>query len=272
MIEKIYHYTDITTLGLILKNKTIRFKRFDSMDDRTETDGLPEMLKKNYFLSCWVLDMKEKIPQWAMYAPQGVRIEMPIRWYKKFLIPIEGTNQYIDKIPLEDNHPAKKMFFPRPFSDWFQQGKKYYFVPPMDDVDGFMVKVKYHENFTELKKQNWKENYQGNGIDLLNQAAPIKYKDAYWSFQDEIRFYLYAGCKHEDRHDMPEYIDLPIDENALKEIKIRLYPNCSKENWQQVKDLISDNFATLDANEIMECSLLDGKYYPKTLDVEDLNP
>ena len=111
MIERIYHYTDIKTLGLILKNRTIRFKRFDLMDNRTETDGLPEMLKKNYFLSCWVSDAKEKIPQWAMYAPKGVRIELLKKWYKKFPIPIAGTDQYVDEMPIDESHPAKKLFF-----------------------------------------------------------------------------------------------------------------------------------------------------------------
>lgn len=263
MIKKIYHYTDITTLGLILKNKTIRFKRFDLMDDRTETDGLPEMLKKNYFLSCWVLDKNEKIPQWAMYSPNGVRIEMPVKWYKKFPIPIAGTDQYLEKMPVEDSHPAKNLFYPRPFFDWYQNGQKYYFAPPMDEEDGFIVKVEYDENFATLKKEHWRENEDGNGISLSHIATPIRFKDAYWSFQDEVRFYLHANCKHEERDGVPEYIDLPIDENALKEIKIRVYPNCSKEDFQRVKDLVSDNFATLDSTEIMERSLLDGKYFPK---------
>lgn len=263
MKEKIYHYTDIPTLALILKNKTIRFKRFDLMDDRTETDGLPEMLKKNYFLSCWVLDKNEKIPQWAMYAPRGVRIEILNKWYKKFPIPIAGTDQYLDKLPLEDSHPARNQFFPKAYFDWYQNGQKYYFSPPMDEEDGFIVKVEYDENFATLKKEHWREIENGNGISLSDIAAPIRFKDSYWSFQDEVRFYLYANCKHEDRHSLPEHIDLPIDENALKEIKIRVYPNCSEEDFQKVKDIVSDNFATSDSNEIVECSVLDGKYFAK---------
>ena len=45
----VYHYTSIKTLGLILKNRKIRFTRFDLLDDRTEVEGLPELLKKRYF-------------------------------------------------------------------------------------------------------------------------------------------------------------------------------------------------------------------------------
>ena len=49
-IFMVYHYTSIKTLGLILKNRKIRFTRFDLLDDRTEVEGLPELLKKRYFL------------------------------------------------------------------------------------------------------------------------------------------------------------------------------------------------------------------------------
>lgn len=50
MNENIYHYCSVDTLEKILANRTIRFSRFDKMDDQTETVGLPEMLKKNVLL------------------------------------------------------------------------------------------------------------------------------------------------------------------------------------------------------------------------------
>ncbi len=263
MPEKIFHYCTIDTLEKILANKTIRFSRFDRMDDQTETDGLPEILKKKYFISCWVSDSKEKIPQWAMYAPRGVRIELPTKWYRKFPIPIAGTDQFQEKLALEDGNPAEKMFYPIPYFDWFSLGEKFFFMPPFDEYDRFITKVIYNENFTQLKQRYWKANEDGTSISLAHQAAPIKFKDDYWSFQDEVRFYLFAHCKHEDRHQLPNYIDLPIDAEALKQIKIRLYPNCTSEDWEAVKNLISDTFSTLDSNDIIEKSDLEGKYFPK---------
>ena len=268
MIDRIYHYTDIKTLGLILKNRTIRFKRFDLMDDRTETDGLPEMLKKNYFLSCWVSDVKEKIPQWAMYAPKGVRIELPRKWYKKFPIPIAGTDQYLAEMPIDENHPAKNTFFPTPFADWFKNNQKYYFAPPVNEESSFVVKVEYATDFIDQKKRHWIENEDGAGILLSHIDAPVKYKDAYWDFQDEIRFFLFANCINENRNDLPEYIDLPIDDSALKKIKIRLYPNCLAKDKYAVQELIADNFPTLDGSALLESSLLDGKYFPKNINAD----
>ena len=258
-IEKVYHYCSIDTLQKILSNKTIRFGRFDLMDDQTETHGLPEMLKKKYFLSCWVADSKEKIPQWAMYAPQGVRIELPLRWYKHHKIPVDGTDQYIDKLP---ETGFGKPFFPFPF-EHYQQRSKFFFTTPFDEEEGFIVKVRYNENFIELKKQLWRETENGDGIGLRHPAAPILYKDSYWSFQDEIRYYLQAICTHEDRNLLPEYFDIPISKDALRSIKIRLHPNCSVTDLNSVREIISDHLITSDSYDILQISHLDGKYKPK---------
>lgn len=263
MNEKIYHYCSIDTLEKILTNRTIRFSRFDNMDDQTETSGLPEMLKKLYFLSCWVADSKEKIPQWAMYAPEGVRIELPIKWYKKHPIPVAGTEEFIEKLPLEDNHPGKDIFYPFPYSDWWKPGNKYFIAPPLDENEGFVVKVNYSDDFLKLKKESWRTIEDGKSIEIIHPAAPIKFKDFFWSFQEEIRFYLYAFCRHEDRNSLPAFFDLPINEDALKLIKVRAYPNCSKEDFNRIKEIISNSFPAYDSDEIVERSSLDGKYFPK---------
>lgn len=258
-ITHVYHYCSIDTLEKILNYKTIRFGRFDLMDDKTETHGLPEMLKKKYFLSCWVADSKEKIPQWAMYAPAGVRIELPLRWYKHHKIPVEGTDQFMDKLP---NTGFGSPFFPFPF-EHLQKASKYFFATPIDEEKGFVVKVKYDENFIALKKQNWNELENGDGIGLTHLATPILYKDSYWSFQDEIRYYLVAIFNYEDRNFLPEYFDIPINDAALRSIKIRVYPNCSTDDYNSVREIISDHLITSDSHDILQRSELDGKYKPK---------
>ena len=48
-IEKVNHYTSIESLEKILESKKILFKRFDLMDDQTENEGVPNILKKNFF-------------------------------------------------------------------------------------------------------------------------------------------------------------------------------------------------------------------------------
>ena len=62
---KLYHYTSIETLALILKHKTIRFSRLDRVDDPDEYafsgDGVTPA---HYcFVSCWTKNSRENLPQ-----------------------------------------------------------------------------------------------------------------------------------------------------------------------------------------------------------------
>jgi len=78
---KIYHYTTIETLALILKNKTIRFNRLDQVDDVEETmygSGPDDLIYEKYtFTSCWTKEEQENLALWKMYAGyDGIRIGM----------------------------------------------------------------------------------------------------------------------------------------------------------------------------------------------------
>ena len=62
---KIYHYTSIETLALIVQNKTIRFNRLDFVDDCEESlygSGPTNIKLGQYtFVSCWTKDCKHSI-------------------------------------------------------------------------------------------------------------------------------------------------------------------------------------------------------------------
>ena len=77
---KLYHYTSIETLALILKNKTIRFSRLDRVDDPDEYSFKEDGITPAHycFVSCWTKNSKENLPQWYMYgnSTHGVRIEI----------------------------------------------------------------------------------------------------------------------------------------------------------------------------------------------------
>ena len=214
-IFMVYHYTSIKTLGLILKNRKIRFTRFDLLDDRTEVEGLPELLKKRYFLSCWVHEERENIPQWAMYTSEGVRIEFPEKWYKKHPIRIAGTEKVMYNFPIPDDLHFKNMFLILPFEEYFNEEKGYTFVPPLNEEDGLLTKVIYSENYVKLKENCWSNSEDGNIINLVHEAAPIKFKDSYWSFQNEIRYYIQAVVKNEDVDKLPQFLDVEISDEAI---------------------------------------------------------
>ena len=88
--QKIYHYTSIETLELILKNKKIRFNRLDKVDDMEESiyGSGPNRTKLGIyaFVSCWTKSEKENPALWKMYTDyKGVRIgldAMPFKTYK----------------------------------------------------------------------------------------------------------------------------------------------------------------------------------------------
>ena len=87
---KIYHYTSIQTLALILRNKKIRFNRLDKVDDMEESiyGSGPNRTKLGIyaFVSCWTKSEKENPALWKMYTDyKGVRIgldAMPFKTYK----------------------------------------------------------------------------------------------------------------------------------------------------------------------------------------------
>ena len=85
---KIYHYTTIETLALILKNRNIRFNRLDKVDDleeaRTKSNGLN--LAQYRFISCWTKSEEESIPLWKMYTNNGigVRIGLEQKMFKEY--------------------------------------------------------------------------------------------------------------------------------------------------------------------------------------------
>ena len=70
---KLYHYTNLKTLALILKHRTLRFNRLDKVDDLEEnvkSNGLN--LGQYIFVSCWTEDAEESIPLWRMYGSNNI--------------------------------------------------------------------------------------------------------------------------------------------------------------------------------------------------------
>jgi hypothetical protein len=61
---KIYHYTNVESLAMILKNKTIRFNRLDKVDDIEEGNAESSGVRfcKYVFVSCWTENPEESIP------------------------------------------------------------------------------------------------------------------------------------------------------------------------------------------------------------------
>jgi hypothetical protein len=69
--SRVFHYTSLESLALILKARTLRFTRLDRVDDVSEAQQLAGInFGQYFFVSCWTQETKESIPQWNMYSKE----------------------------------------------------------------------------------------------------------------------------------------------------------------------------------------------------------
>ena len=190
---KIYHYTNIDTLALILKNRTIRFNRADFVDDLEE--GIIESHGINFgkytFISCWTENQEESIPLWKMYTngTSGVRIGLEKKaMFKRYPIP--------EKNPYGITSLGGPSICDYPPEEFYGQSK--YTLPLIynsnnEECNGFYRKVKYVDDVNKYMKdfmQTSSTDGTNRGFTLILYGEIGSYKHSRWSFEDESRFVL----------------------------------------------------------------------------------
>lgn len=220
---QVYHYTTISALALILHSKRIRFSRLDTLDDVRETAGIPSILPYSIYVSCWTLDEKENIVLWDMYTrTRGIRIELPREFYNDYKS---------EKKSIHEN--LKDHVFPLPEVE--SETKIRYFQTLGPGADGFSVKVEYCSDAEVTKLQQFE---LGPGsVKTSSWSNLVKYKDDQWSFQQEFRYFL-IGSLYYAPNPMPDYVDVPINDDVLNNIKIRLHPNAEPDSKLIVQALL----------------------------------
>lgn len=188
---KIYHYTTIDSLAMIVSSSSIKFNRLDKVDDLEErTEPSKIKLWQYLFVSCWTENAEESIPLWRMYSgnAHGVRIGMDIDMFEDNIV--DGSNVpaniihegfWVGKIPAQDL--LRKDYFVMPaVMRHIEKGKDTLFYCHMDYVDDVNEKTK--------------DAYQLTTADGIHATSNIsfgeigKYKNKRWAFQDETRFRL----------------------------------------------------------------------------------
>lgn len=244
-MAKIYHYTSIDTLALIMNNKTIRFNRLDRVDDKEETlfGSGPFNIKvsKNVFVSCWTRNPKENPDLWQRYTKdKGVRIALDEDMFQTYQI-----NDHF------------KSFFP----DWFKDVDDCVFPLPLNEAK--LYDVKYVENNKELI--NSCGSYENDYIQFKIQGLGIYKKKEYWEQQEESRFKLFAFPSTRDasikinshsvndilsamdtvtslllrNHQIAlEYYDMPLKKDVLNNIEITMGPNTTDDDKAKVRRII----------------------------------
>ena len=252
--EYLYHYTNIETLALILKNHTIRLNNLSNMDDLQECKARDlDNAGRFVFVSSWTEDEQENIPMWKMYASleQGIRIKLKKNPFKQYTITedelkslfshsasIPGGNALLTNIPFKDLIDYKVC------------------TPQIIAPQNFLTKIEYTEdenkiypNIVELNESNFSVKIGSLG----------KYKNLYWSFQNEWRYILtffpldltknpdevlhdfqvYANLvRYDFKIEIFDYYDLYIDDQYFEQMEITFSPKMSLGNQIIVESLI----------------------------------
>lgn len=245
----IHHYTTIDNLALILESKRIRFTRLDLLDDIQEIKGLDHQilkLDKSIFVSSWTEDNEENIPLWKMYASitNGIRITMPQDMFQKHLIS-----------PFAENNHGMTIDMYSPFTkeETFYNGKYLIINSFVNSDANFYKNVEYINNFADKYKSLIQESENGVTIGCIWDLG--RYKSKKWEFQKEVRFTIYTKTLNPIFKNSPmkqydaanigqwfensdKYIDVPLSDEAFKNMTITLAPCVTDAQRVIVKSLI----------------------------------
>ena len=267
-MAKIYHYTTIDTLALIMLNKTIRFNRLDKVDDKEESifgsGPFDTKVSKNVFVSCWTRNPEENPDLWQRYARgnKGVRIALDEDMFQTYQI-----NDHF------------KSFFP----DWFKIIGDCFFPLPVNEAK--LYDVQYVENNEELIRRC--VSYANDFVNTKIHALGIYKKKKDWEQQGESRFKLFAfpltteasiGIKSHSVNDMIasldtvntllmsnhqialDYYDMPLKQGVLNSIEVTMGPNTTKDDKDKVRRILYPcPFYRLFSNRRITDSRLRGK-------------
>lgn len=250
MQDTLYHYTSIESLALILKNRTLRFARMDTVDDPQEcraSDSRNVALTR--YVSCWTATAQESIPMWREYAGVdcGVRIKMSCnpfaryRWNADTVASVTGM-----RCEADGDNPShfEKMLIP--FEELWDRGL---FVVEFGGESNMLHKVEYSNDPNLLFPKTLE--ISKNGDFSVNHNAIGLHKAMSWAYQDEWRYILtilpidVKGSAFEQQGELsklmafltdrggaqtPMYYDLRIADDAFRSMKITVSPKMSPGN------------------------------------------
>lgn len=221
---KLYHYTTIDVLALILKNKTLRFNCLANVDDQDEAETSDYGSFKNYlFVSCWTEDSSENISLWNMYSNKMEGIRIGVDSEKIKFIPKEQKQipvyHLVDNIKPEDKNSA--------FFLWHETEK-------YEEIDS-KIRVEY-----DLEDKYCFEIKETNDSYLYNFRELAGKKRKEWAFQQEIRYVLFGASTENENYSNQDIF------NSIREKK--------KFNCDFVDLLLEDQF--FDGIEILTGPLI----------------
>lgn len=184
--ERLYHYTNLASLALILQNRTLRLMPLTGVDDPQENQTNDvNNLGRFFFASCWTDEAKESIPMWNMYASleSGVRISLPPMPFKRY----EYTTAEQSKIlGISPDHIDSKSYVMKTFM-------------PLEDFRDGRLSLAFLEGKNVLQKVVYTDDPSKLRPDVVvtddtHVALKLEFvgkcKNTYWEFQHEWRYLI----------------------------------------------------------------------------------
>ena len=252
-MAKIYHYTSIENLALILKNKSIRFNRLDHVDDKEEANIISsgKNLSQYFFTSCWTRDNIENIPLWKMYTNNGLGVRICLE-----------DDPFVD-YPLPEDpygilHAGSIKRSKIPTNEIF--GRDRVVVPVVNGTNGFLKDVMYVDDAIAKTSECLKIDDNGTTTNISLSYHDVGYfKNKNWAFEKETRFVIpIFPISSNSYHNKKEWNDevtrmmyhnypntmtndyfLTIKNEVLNNIIVRLSPNAKIEHFIIVESLLS---------------------------------
>ena len=191
MTDYLYHYTTISSLALILKNKTLRLNSLEQMDDLQEIKSMDiQNFGKFIYVSAWTDKKEEIIPMWKMYTkPQfGVRIGLP---KNPFQIIDSKTNEFRDptdnEIRIIQNEKNEGIYPIIRMEDMLHKNC----IISNISLGQQLIKIDYTMNIEKLEPQVLTIDMNNMSFNAnLSKLGCVK--NNYWKFQQEWRYIIRA--------------------------------------------------------------------------------
>lgn len=247
---RVYHYTSIESLAMILSNRMIRFSRLDTVDDPDEfafenKSGID--IAKFIYVSCWSKNSNESIPLWKIYGnnEKGIRISLDEDMFKMTYKEIEKNGRQMPFILDDDFFKDKDFIASLPYTNNNQE-------------QCFFEKV----NCVDDPKSEMKNEYIKTGKKFGTDIGKIGIcKNQDWKFLNEYRFRICVAPKknYKDivtpfevafRDNIPynkNYVDLPLND-SFNDIEITLGPKTGEAEEVIVKALMKRYLGREDCN------------------------
>lgn len=242
--ERLYHYTNLQSLALILNNQTLRLMPLTGLDDPQENQTADiQNLGRFFFASCWTDDQEESIPMWNMYASldSGVRISLPTSPFMRYKANVTEFAEATG-IPKENIQIEGDQYTFLPISD-LASG---IISPQALSGDNILQRIIYTDDRNLLRPTILSSDYSSLDFKYFG-----KVKNKKWEFQHEWRYIIqilpinvFDSSKTVNKRlanvlariigngqlPVPPFYDLHIDPAILTEIEIVPSPKTSPGN------------------------------------------